>query len=103
MSVLVEKLSFSYNKDEGLQIGTLLIITVIHRCFLYFAIRLMVPCCKTHQIDQSFGQKTKCSITIYAFSYHIKSCISASLQLHFEIIIRLMIGYPPFIYGLYDE
>lgn len=50
--------SVSFSKDIGLHTGNLLNIALFCWCFLYFAIRLLVPNCKTHQMQQIFGQKT---------------------------------------------
>ena len=57
MSVLVEEWKVSFSKDVGLQLGTLLNITLCRRCFSGFAMRLVVPNRETHQIHQIFGWK----------------------------------------------
>ena len=65
-----------------------------------FAIRLFVPSRKTHQMHQIFGKKTKCSITIYAFSlsYQLSDiCSTCYYYLHRSLV------YPLFIQILYDE
>ena len=68
-------------KDIGLQLGTLLKITFLHKCLLHF-IRLIIPNRETHQIHRIFGLKTKCSITIHAFSLRYQhSYISAWLAI----------------------
>ena len=74
MSVLAQEWSANFSKCVGLQLGILLCIAVLRRCFLCFEIRLMVPNCKTHQVNQIFGQKTKCSI-FKRFHNHISSLL----------------------------
>ena len=69
MSVLVVgEVSVLY-KHLGLQLGTLLKITLIHKCLSHF-FRLIIPNRETHQIHQIFGL----FINLF-FTYILYNCI----------------------------
>ena len=99
MSVLLEEWSVTFRKDIGLQLGTLLNVTLLRRLFLRFAITLLVPDCETHQADQSFWlennrlHKNLCVFIIISVLLYL---------LHFLSLHKSLI-YSTFIYVLYDE
>ena len=88
--------SVSISTDESLQLGILQNVTLVRRCFLHFAIKLMVP---NTPDTLDFWLENK----IFSNSFCVFIIISDAFYLFHFLSLHKLLLYSSFIYILYDE